>query len=152
MAKKSKKQIKQNKVILDVWHKNKDKIVNAAREINPEWSERKILEQFKNRVYTNMDAYDLSVSKATKKTLNTEDYTSAGERSRTNFITGIKEKFSEDYKELRKELRDESGKFIKISDNLKWDKANAAYTIETSKGTLLIDVTNSPEELTWRYL
>lgn len=152
MAKKSKRRTKQNQVILDVWHKNKDKIVTAAREINPEWSERKILEQFKNRVYTNMDAYELPVLKATKKTLNTEDYTSAAERSRTNFIAGIKENFSEDYKELRKELRDESGKFIKISDNLKWDKTNAAYTINTSKGTLLIDVTNSPEELTWRYL
>ena len=68
--------------------------------------------QFKNRVQAQMEANpSLNLKGAIKKVQNTESFTSAAERSRTNFIEALKKDFAEEYKQIRSLSRDEKGKF-----------------------------------------
>ena len=100
--------------------------------------------QFKNRVLAHARWDNLTVKEASRKVLNTEAFTSPAERSRTNFIEGIKEHFKEDYKYLTRLSRDERGRFKALRENMKWDKDQKGYVIGDR---YFVDVTNSPEEV-----
>lgn len=100
--------------------------------------------QFRNRVLAQQRWNNLNVREASRKVLNTETFTSPAERSRTNFIEGIKEHFKEEYKYLAQLSRDERGRYKSLKDNMKWDKDQKGYVIGNR---YYVDVTNSPEEV-----
>lgn len=105
--------------------------------------------QFKNRVLNRAEAKNISYKEAAKKEANTETFVSAGQRSRHNLIQAIKEKHELDYKELRNLARDR-GKYISIEDNLDWDEDYGQYVLRAGDNRYLIDVSNSPEEVSIR--
>ena len=89
--------------------------------------------QFRHRVQATMKAYDLSPLQAAKKVLNTESFTTAAERSRTNLLNSMRKEFNADYKELvklnRQISRDAKGRFTSLKNNLQWDKDLGTYTL-----------------------
>lgn len=105
--------------------------------------------QFKNRVQAQMEVNpNLNLNKAIKKVQNTESFTSAAERSRTNFIEALKGKHVDVYKEIRNLSRDERGHFKKLE--LEWTKHGDkwGYSFIGLQGLrYFIDVKNSPEEV-----
>lgn len=105
--------------------------------------------QFKNRVLARAEAKGISYKEATRKEMNTETFVTAGQRSRHNLIQAIKEKHDLEYKELRNLARDR-GKYISIEDNLDWDEDYGQYVLRAGSNSYLIDVTNSPEEVSIR--
>lgn len=88
---------------------------------------------FRHRVQAAMKAYDLSPLQAAKKVLNTESFTTAAERSRTNLLNSMRKEFNADYKELvklnRQISRDARGHFTSLKNNLQWDKDLGTYTL-----------------------
>lgn len=98
---------------------------------------------FKHRVQARMAAENKTVKEAVKKELNTETFTTAAERSRTNFVNAIKKNYRETYNELRN-LSRYKGKYVSIVKNLEWDTTRNGYILG---GKYFIDVTNSPEEI-----
>jgi coproporphyrinogen III oxidase-like Fe-S oxidoreductase len=103
--------------------------------------------QFKRRVKSRAAKDNISIKEAAKKEARTETFFSAGERSRENLLTGIKEKHGAAYSEL-KNLSRSKGKFQSIKDNLTWDKDRKGYVLNAEGKQYFIDVTNSPEEVT----
>ena len=105
--------------------------------------------QFKNRVQAQMEVNpNLNLNKAIKKVQNTESFTSAAERSRTNLLEALKKDYNTEYKEIRNLSRDEKGHFKKLK--LDWTKNGDkwGYSFVGLHGlTYFIDVTNSPEEV-----
>lgn len=105
--------------------------------------------QFKNRVQAQMEANpNLNLKSAIRKVQNTESFTSAAERSRTNFIDALKENFSKEYQEIRNLSRDVKGHYKKLE--LEWTKHGDkwGYSFIGLYGLrYFIDVTNSPEEV-----
>lgn len=101
---------------------------------------------FKARVLARAESKGISYKEATKKELNTNTFTTAGQRSRHNLIQAIKEKHDLEYKELRNLARDR-GKYISLEDNLDWDENYGTYVLRAGDNSYLIDVTNSPEEV-----
>ncbi len=85
-------------------------------------------------------ASEREVKKYIRKEINSESFTSAAERSRTNLINSLKEDFPEQYKELKTKLG--LGKFGSIKNNLAWNQTYGAYVMN---GQYLIDVSNSPK-------
>lgn len=99
--------------------------------------------QFKNRVKLRMAADGLSAKTAVSKELNSESFTSAGERSRNNFLEGIKQNFPESYKKILN-LSRRGGRFASPRNNLSWSKEFRGYIIA---GRYYIDVRNSPKQV-----
>lgn len=100
--------------------------------------------QFKHRVEWREEAEGLSTKKAITKEMNTETFVSPAERSRRNFIQGLKEHFKDDYNDLVKKSRDKQGRFKSIMENLVWDNERKGYILG---GKYFVDVSNSPEEV-----
>ncbi len=73
-----------------------------------------------------------------RKELNTEEYTSAAERSRANLVQALKGEFPDEYKILRSKI----GQFESMKNNLSWNKDYGGYVF---MGRYLIDVSNSPK-------
>lgn len=73
-----------------------------------------------------------------RKELNTEEYTSAAERSRANLVEALKGEFPDEYKTLRSKL----GQFESVKNNLSWNQNYGGYVF---MGRYLIDVSNSPK-------
>lgn len=128
--------------------KKYEKIRKAYNEVK-EKNELVTYKQFKNRVQAQMEANpNLNLKGAIKKVQNTESFTSAAERSRSNFIEALKKDFGEEYKEIRALSRDEKGRFKKLE--LEWTKHGDkwGYSFTGKKGLkYFIDVKNSPEEV-----
>lgn len=128
--------------------KKYEKIRKAYNEVKDK-NDLITYKQFKNRVQAQMEANPgLNLNGAIKKVQNTESFTSAAERSRTNFIEALKKDFSEEYKQIRSLSRDEKGKFKKLE--LEWTKHGGSwgYSFIGVKGLrYFIDVKNSPEEI-----
>ena len=128
--------------------KKYEKIRKAYNEVKDK-NELVTYKQFKNRVQAQMEANPgLNLKGAIKKVQNTESFTSAAERSRTNFIEALKKDFAEEYKKIRSLSRDEKGKFKKIE--LEWTKHGGSwgYSFIGVQGLrYFIDVKNSPEEI-----
>lgn len=111
--------------------------------------------QFKNRVKARAKIEGKTILQAAKKERNTESFTSAAERSRTNLLDKIKEKYStgpnstwEDLKNINKRIRDPQGHFTSMRENMIWDRDLKGYVIgDDITGMYLIDVTNSPEDI-----
>lgn len=103
--------------------------------------------QFKNRVEAQMNANDLDVKAAIKKELNTETFTTAAERSRSNLLESIKSDYKDVYDDLRYKSRDSRGRLTKLSGNMVWDTERNGYVVG---GKYFIDVSNSPEEIVIR--
>lgn len=111
--------------------------------------------QFKNRVKARAKIEGKTVLQAAKKERNTESFTSAAERSRTNLLDKIREKYStgpnstwEDMKRINKGIRDPQGHFTSMRENMVWDRDLKGYVIGNDiTGMYLIDVTNSPEDI-----
>lgn len=104
--------------------------------------------QFKNRVQAQMEANpSLDLKKAIKKVQNTETFTSAAERSRSNFIEALKTDFETTYKEIRNLNRTEKGHYKKLE--LEWTNYGGKWGYSfTSRGSqYFIDVSNSPKEV-----
>jgi hypothetical protein len=105
--------------------------------------------QFKNRVQAQMEANPgMTANRAIQKVQNTETFTTAAERSRTNFLESLKEKWSDTMKEIRNLSRTDTGKFKKVE--LTWtqvgDKWGYSFSGQYGK-KYFIDVSNSPEEV-----
>lgn len=131
--------------------KNQKKYENIRKAYNEVKDKNKLItyKQFKNRVQAQMEANpSLNLKGAIKKVQNTESFTSAAERSRTNFIEALKKDFAAEYKEIRNLSRDEKGKFKKLE--LEWTKHGGSwgYSFIGVQGLrYFIDVKNSPEEV-----
>ena len=131
--------------------KNQKKYENIRKAYNEVKDKNKLItyKQFKNRVQAQMEANPgLNLKGAIKKVQNTESFTSAAERSRTNFIEALKKDFAAEYKEIRNLSRDEKGKFKKL--DLEWTKHGGSwgYSFIGAQGLrYFIDVKNSPEEV-----
>ena len=100
--------------------------------------------QFKNRVRRYATAKDVTIREAAKKMSSTEGFLSPAERSRMNFVEGLKDKFPADYNSIRKLSRDARGHFKSVRENLEWNKDLNGYVLG---GKYFIDVTNSPEQV-----
>lgn len=103
--------------------------------------------QFKNRVLAKMKMEGISASKAARRTLNTESFTTAAQRSRTNLVDSIRREFRAQYGELsrlNKTLRNERGQFTSLKSNLVWSKEYNGYVLGDR---YLVDVSNSPKEI-----
>ena len=85
-------------------------------------------------------ASEREVKKYIRKEINSESFTSAAERSRTNLVNSLKEDFPEQYKELKTKLG--QGKFGSIKSSLVWNQQFGGYVMD---GRYLIDVSNSPK-------
>ena len=111
--------------------------------------------QFKNRVLARAKSEDITIRKAAIKEKNTESFTSAAERSRTNLLDKIREKYDqgpnsawEDLKRINRQIRDPQGHFTSMRSNMVWDRDLHGYVIgDDFTGMYLIDVTNSPEDI-----
>ena len=107
--------------------------------------------QFKHRVQARAKAEGTTIRKAAYREKNTLSFTSAAERSRTNLIDTMREKYPDYYRTLtniNKQLRDDKGHFTSIRSNMKWSKEYNAYMIGDSyTGVFIIDVSNSPEQI-----
>ena len=131
--------------------KKQKKYENIRKAYNEVKDKNKLItyKQFKNRVQAQMEANPgLNLKGAIKKVQNTESFTSAAERSRTNFIEALKKDFAAEYKEIRNLSRDEKGKFKKL--DLEWTKHGGSwgYSFIGAQGLrYFIDVKNSPEEV-----
>lgn len=100
--------------------------------------------QFKHRVLARAKAENITIRKAAVKERNTESFVSAGERSRFNLTSSIKEQFPEVYAEMKRinrGLRNEKGQFTSMYKNMKWSKEFNGYVL----GDYVIDVSNSPK-------
>lgn len=102
--------------------------------------------QFKRRVKSRAAKDNISIKSAAKREARTETFLSAGERSRENLLTSLREKHSEAYADL-KNLSRSKGKFQSIKENLKWDTDRKGYILNAGNKQYFIDVTNSPEEV-----
>lgn len=111
--------------------------------------------QFKNRVLARSKSEDITVRQAAIKEKNTESFTSAAQRSRTNLLDKIREKYNtgpnsswEELKRINRQIRDPQGHFTSMRENMVWDKELKGYVIgDDFTGMYLIDVTNSPEDI-----
>lgn len=107
--------------------------------------------QFKHRVQARAKAEGITIRKAANREKNTLSFTSAAERSRTNLIDSIKEKYGEEFHKLtdiNRKLRDEKGHFTSMRANMKWSTEYNAYMIGNDEtGIFIIDVSNSPEQI-----
>lgn len=103
--------------------------------------------QFKHRVNARAKADKMTIKEAAKREARTETFWTAAERSRENFLEGLKTKFDLEYKELRNLSRGPGGKFQSIKENLTWDKDRGGYVLTAAGGMFFIDVSNSPEEV-----
>ena len=102
--------------------------------------------QFKRRVKARAEKEGISIKEAAKKEARTETFWSAGERSRDNLLTSLREKHGEAYSEL-KNLSRSKGRFQSIKENLKWDQDRKGYVLDAGGKQYFVDVTNSPEEV-----
>lgn len=127
--------------------KQKNKVM--YRQIRKGWEETDksiTYKQFKARVEAQKVANNLNTRQAVRKVINSEQFTSAAERSRENLIASLKENFREEYNEIRN-LSRERGRFKAIKNNLTWDKDRNGYTFIGNGILYFIDVSNSPEEV-----
>lgn len=99
---------------------------------------------FKKRVMAYSQAKDISIKEASKRYVNSEAFTTPAERSRYNLVEAIKEKFPEQYQDIRNLSRNKKGQFTSVKQNLVWDRDRAGYILG---GKYFIDVTNSPEDV-----
>lgn len=116
----------------------------AKTKMTEEQLSRITYKRFKKRVMAYSEAKEISIKEASKKVLNTEAFTSPAERSRVNLINAIKEKFPEQYKDIRQLSRNKRGQFTSVKSNLVWSKELGGYVLG---GKYFIDVTNSPEDV-----
>lgn len=111
--------------------------------------------QFKNRVIARAKSDNVSIRRAALKVKNTESFTSAAERSRTNLLDQIRDKYNtgpnsawEELKKINRQIRDPQGHFTSMRENMIWDRERKGYVIgDELTGMYLIDVTNSPEDI-----
>lgn len=115
----------------------------AMSKADKETQNRITYKRFKNRIRFRMETDNVDLKTALKKEINTETYTTAAERSRTNLIESLKEDFKSDYDKLRN-LSREKGRFKALKENLEWSTEFKGYLVG---GRYLIDVTNSPEQV-----
>ena len=125
-------------------------IRNNYNIIRQNYPNKLLYMQYKNRVEAMMAAKDYTVRKAVAKVNNTETFISPAERSRTNLLNALKEKYTPQYKTIKNLMRDEKGRFISLEDinrKLKWTKTKDkwGYTFMVNDSTYLIDVSNSPK-------
>ena len=97
----------------------------------------------------------LDIYQAAKKYMNTEQYVTAGERSRTNLFDAMKGYASKRfegknmYQELQYLSKQEGkyGRSVFSKINLTWNKALRRYEFSALGVLYYIDVTNSPEDI-----
>ena len=142
--------IKRQKDLINLYNRNAD-IINRTHEVSYETWKRRIRAKMRNDPrYEGLDIYQ-----AAKKYMNTEQYVTAGERSRTNLLEAMKGYASKRFegKNMYQELQylnKQEGKygrsvFSKI--NLTWNKALKRYEFSSLGVLYYIDVTNSPEDI-----
>ena len=152
MNKQSKKArgIKRQRDLINLYNKNAD-IINRTHEVSYETWKRRVRAKMRNDPrYEGLDIYQ-----AAKKYMNTEQYVTAAERSRTNLLEAMKGYASKRFegKNMFQELQylsKQKGKygqsvFSKI--NLTWNKALRRYEFSALGVLYYIDVTNSPEDI-----
>lgn len=126
-------------------YKNIRKAYDSVKDKNTDITYK----QFKNRVNAQKEANpNLSWREAIHKETRTETFFSAAERSRENLLKSIKEEFADQYKEIRRLSRDDSGKFKKLE--LEWTnygKKSGYSFIGAHNKRYFIDTTNSPKEV-----
>ena len=110
--------------------------------------------QFENRVIARKVAEKVTLKTAVKKELHSHAYTSPEDIAKENFMSGIREKHNEAYKELRRMARTEEGRFKKVAESISWYESSkngrkvSGFKIKSYDGKeYVIDVSNSPEEV-----
>ena len=92
-----------NKIIRRYYKKTGSEMFTKNKKSDGNYETKGISKiQFRHRVQATMKAYDLSPLQAAKKVLNTESFTTAAERSRTNLLNSMRKEFNADYKDLVK--------------------------------------------------
>ena len=145
MKKLSKTQKAKNKALYKTIRKEYNKVKNSPENIR---GGKPVVDYigFKRRVKARAKNNNISIKEAAKQEARTESFLGAGERSRENLVTALKEKHRAEYNELRN-LSRSKGKFQKISGNLNWDKDKGGYVLNADGKQFFIDITNSPEEV-----
>lgn len=133
---------------LTVKQKRKNKAMyNYIRRVYNNTNKEITYKQFKFRVLNRAKGTGESYKEAAIKEANTRTFKSAEDIGRENVLKGIKEKFSEQYKEIRKKAgRFERGE--KLINKLEWNEDYGAWMIVSNTGKkTLIDISNSPQQL-----
>jgi len=130
---------------LTIKQKRKNKAMyNYIRKVYNKTNKEITYKQFKARVINKAKGTGKSYKEVAIEESRTRTFMSAEDISRENILKGIKEKFSDEYKNIRKH----AGKFEKgekLTDKLEWDEDYGAWVIVNNNGKrTLIDVTNSP--------
>lgn len=87
-----------------------------------------------------------TIKRALDKLANTKAFTPYGERAVDNFLKGAKDVDPGFVKALSTAVRDEKGHFTGFKKSeLKWDNERRAYIY---MGKIMIDVSNSPQQIT----
>ena len=131
---------------LTVKQKRKNKAMyNYIRKVYNKTNKEITYKEFKARVINKAKGTGKSYKEAAIEESRTRTFMSAEDISRENILKGIKEKFADEYKNIRKY----AGKFEKdekLANKLEWDEDYGAWVIVSNTGKkTLIDVTNSPE-------
>lgn len=142
--------IKRQKDLINLYNRNAD-IINRTHEVSYETWKRRVRAKMRNDPrYEGLDIYQ-----AAKKYMNTEQYVTAGERSRTNLLNAMKGYASKRfegknmYQELQYLSKQEGkyGRSVFSKINLTWNKALRRYEFSALGVLYYIDVTNSPEDI-----
>ena len=131
---------------LTVKQKRKNKAMyNYIRKVYNKTNKEITYKQFKFRVLNRAKGTGESYKEAAINEARTRTFMSAEDIARENILKGIKEKFRDEYKNIRKHAgRFESGE--KLADKLEWDEDYGAWVIVNNNGKrTLIDISNSPE-------
>lgn len=87
-----------------------------------------------------------SVKEAAQKTAHSRLYKTAADVDKENLLKGLREKFPDVYKELKKKM----GRFNKgesMMSRLSWDQDKQMHKFTNEKGDVFwVDITNSPQD------
>ena len=123
-----------NKIVREIYEKVHGKQLTQEVDENGNRIEKDITKKaLKHRIQASMKLYDLTAKQAGKKVLNTQEFTTAAERSRKNILQAMRKEYHDEFEKLvnlNKEIgRDEHGRFTSLKNNLIWDKELKAYVI-----------------------
>lgn len=142
--------IKRQRDLVNLYNRNAE-IINRTHEVGYNAWKKRIRDKMRSDPrYEGLDIYQ-----AAKKYMNTEQYVTAAERSRTNLLEAMKGYASKRFegKNMYQELQylsKQKGKygqsvFSKI--NLTWNRALRRYEFSALGVLYYIDITNSPEDI-----
>lgn len=126
--------------------KTQEDYLGAVYDKNPIIGEKKLSKKnFVELVKAYKENEEISVTKAIKKVANTRTFTPSWERAIDNFVEGLKKNYPGAVKALSTSIRDEKGHFTGFKKSeLKWDSDRRAYVY---MGKIMIDITNSPQQI-----